>query len=245
MAAQGQINFGIGGLWMIPTGANPTPVPVGILNDISIDFAQDIKELHGQYKFAVAIAGGSIKLTGKAKSAQILGGTVLSAFAGGTAATGSSTGVVGENGTIPGTPYQVTVANSATWATDLGVMNFTSGKLMTRVASAPATTQYSVAAGVYTFAAADTTNLVGISYDYTTTGGKTISLSNALMGEGTGFVLKQHNKSFSKAFGWKFYNVFIPKLGFNMKAEAFSDVDVDFMMSADDSGKVFDEYVNE
>jgi hypothetical protein len=245
MAAQGQVNFGLGGLWMIPAGANPTPVPVGILSDISIDFSQDIKELHGQYKFAVDIATGAIKLSGKAKSAQILGGTVLSAFAGGTAATGSTLGVVGETAVIGSTPYQVTVANSATWVTDLGVIDFTAGKLLTRVASAPATGQYSVAAGVYTFAAADTTHSVGISYDYTVVGAKTVSLSNSLMGAGSGFILKQHNTYRTKGFGWKFYNVFIPKLGFNLKAEAYVDVDVDFMMSADDTGKVFDEYVNE
>jgi hypothetical protein len=41
---------------------------------------------------------------------------------------------------------------------------------MVRVASGPATGQYSVAAGVYTFAAADTTKTVFIDFAYTATG---------------------------------------------------------------------------
>lgn len=245
MAAQGQVNFGIGGLWMIPQGANPTPVPVGILSDISIDFAQDLKELNGQFKFAVDIAAGKVKLSGKAKSAQILGATVLSCLAGGTAATGATVGVVSEAGTIPATPFQVTVVNSATFVTDLGVYDTTAGKLLTRVASAPATGQYSVAAGVYTFSAADTTHRVQIGYDYTTVAGKTIHLSNGLMGAGTSFILKQHNYYRSQPLGWKFYAAYIPKLAFNLKSEAFTEVDVDLMFSADDNGDVFDQFSKE
>jgi hypothetical protein len=217
-------------------------VEVGILTDVSVDFSQDLKELHGQYKFAVDIAAAKVKLSGKSKSALLLTGLMSSTFAGGTVQSGTTRGIVGETATIPGTPYQITVANSATWVTDLGVMNFTQGIHLARVASAPATGQYSVAAGIYTFAAADTTQKVGISYEYTTTAGKTFSLSNALMGAGTPFILKQHNTYRSKGLGWMFNAVYIPKLAFALKAEAFTEVDVDFMMSADDNAVVMSQY---
>lgn len=68
--------------------------------------------------------------------------------------------------TIPGTPYQVSVvnANSAIFS-DLGVV-YAGGAALTKVGSAPAAGQYSVAAGVYTFAAADSGKAVSITYGY-------------------------------------------------------------------------------
>src|SRR5581483_11374955 len=72
---------------------------------------------------------------------------------------------------IPATPYQITptVPSSGTWLADLGVVDI-NGNPYTRVASAPATGQYSVAAGVYTFAAADTGKTVYINFRYTVSG---------------------------------------------------------------------------
>ena len=76
----------------------------------------------------------------------------------------TATDVDDEMGTVPATPYQITVAGSATFLADRGVTHL--GTPMTRVPSGPTTGQYAVneATGVYTFAAADTTFAVLISY---------------------------------------------------------------------------------
>ena len=76
-------------------------------------------------------------------------------------------GTVAQSTTIPATPgpYTVTVTNSASFIQDLGVTK--AGVAMTAVVSAPTTGQYSVAAGVYTFAAADQTAAIIITYRYT------------------------------------------------------------------------------
>ncbi|WP_230085967.1 hypothetical protein, partial [Burkholderia pseudomallei] len=79
---------------------------------------------------------------------------------------------------------------SAGWVTDLGVKYAATGLPLTRVASAPATGQYSVAAGVYTFAAADTGLAVAISYTYTPTSntvGETVTMTNQLLGTAPSF----------------------------------------------------------
>ena len=241
-----QFNFGVGQLALIPSGSNPTPVPIAILMDVSIDISFDLKELRGSYQFPIDVAKGNGKITGKAKHANILGAALQAALSGATSATGQILGVAGEAATIPATPFQVTVTNSATFSADLGVLNLTSGKYMSRVASAPATGQYSVAAGVYTFAAADTTNNLAISYSYTATTGKTTSLSNQLMGQSTPYVLHCYNSYVSKGIGWKFYAVHVPKLGFGAKAEAYSDVDIDFTAVQDSTSlKVVDFYTYE
>lgn len=52
------------------------------------------------------------------------------------------------------------------WASDAGVTYVATGAALTAVASAPATGQYSVAAGVYTFAAGDAGKAVVVNYGY-------------------------------------------------------------------------------
>ena len=75
--------------------------------------------------------------------------------------------VSNEAAVVPATPYQVTVAQPlGNWTQDAGV-TYANGTPLVEVASAPTVGQYSVAAGgVYTFAAADITSAVLISYSY-------------------------------------------------------------------------------
>ena len=70
--------------------------------------------------------------------------------------------------TVPASPgpYTITVANAATFSVDVGVA-YASGAPLVAVASAPAHGQYSVAAGVYTFNAADAGASVTITYGQT------------------------------------------------------------------------------
>jgi hypothetical protein len=101
------------------------------------------------------------------------------AFFGQTLATGEAVQVLDEGaptGTaIPTTPFQITVANSASMSAgtpgvDLGVFNASTGIQMTRVAAGPTAGQYSFngATGVYTFSSADNVSAVKviISYEY-------------------------------------------------------------------------------
>ena len=63
--------FGSGSLWITPTGgnlpANPTPIEVGTLQDVSLDISFDLKQLYGQNQFPESIARGKGKITGKAR----------------------------------------------------------------------------------------------------------------------------------------------------------------------------------
>lgn len=178
-------NFGVGSLWGVRTDiANPTPAQFGTLQDISIDFDFTMKPLMGQYQMPVAVARAGMKVDLKAKSATIEALVFNEIFFGQTRATGLLTTALNETSAIPATPFQITVVNTATFTTDLGVFFAATGIRLTRVASSPATGQYSVSvAGVYTFAAADTLLNVSISYAYApATGGTKIVLNNQLMG---------------------------------------------------------------
>ena len=188
-----QFIFGSGVFWGTPlTDAqgnaltNPTPVQLGIMQDISIDISWDTKMLYGQQQFPVAVGRGKGKMEGKSKIAQINGTAMNSLIFGQTMASGISSDVYDVVGAlIPATPYAITptVPSTGTWAYDLGVRN-ANGVPMTRVAATPTTGQYSVAAGVYTFAAADTGLQMFISYQYTATSttAKKSTVANLPMG---------------------------------------------------------------
>lgn len=173
-----QYAFGAGVLFGTPlVDANgvaisvPTPVKFGALQDVSVDISFNAKKLYGSLQFPLAVGRGTGSINLKAKFANLSGQMLNAIFFGQTLANGIVTNVEGLVGVaIPATPFQITptVPSSGTWVADLGVVD-TTGIPYTRVASAPATGQYSVAAGVYTFAAADAAKLVLISYRYTAT----------------------------------------------------------------------------
>jgi hypothetical protein len=187
------INFGVGtAIGRRTDVSNPTPSFLGILQEIDISFDQTLKELMGQYKMPVDVAPAQLKVTGKAKFARISAYTINDLFLGDdvTLASGERMAIA-EAQSVPATPgpYTVTVTNSATFENDLGVFYSSTGIQLVRVASGPTVGQYSVSAGVYTFAAADQAIAMLIYYDYTVTNLKKISMDNKLMGTGPTFEL--------------------------------------------------------
>ena len=244
-----QYAFGAGALIGTPTQdafgtaiANPTPIQFGVLQDVSVDMSFDVKELYGQNQFAVAVGRGKGKITGKAKFAQINGLILNSLFFGQTLATGTLTDVIDTTGSvIPGTPFQITptVPGSGTWAVDLGVKN-ASGQPMTRVISGPTTGQYSVSAGVYTFATADAGLTVFISFQYTATStiARKSTVQNVLMGYAPTFRCDLYSPYGGKALTISLPNCIGTKLTFATKQDDFMIPEFDFSAFADGSGNV-------
>ncbi|MEX8520072.1 MAG: hypothetical protein AB3X44_16300 [Leptothrix sp. (in: b-proteobacteria)] len=183
-----QNGFGSGIFWGTPLTdasgnaiATPTPVQLGVLQDLSFDVSFDTKLLYGQNQFPVQAGRGKGKMAGKAKFAQLSGQAINSLVFGQTLTSGITSDVYDTTGiAIPSTPFTITantsapttttiqIPNSGTWSADLGVRN-ANGVPLIRVASGPTTGQYTVAAGVYVFATADVGNVVFINYQYTAT----------------------------------------------------------------------------
>ena len=243
-----QALFGSGLLVLTPTVAGVvTPTQVAVLESINLDISLEEVLLYGNLQFPVDLAKGKGKISGKAKTGYFAGGLIQSILSGGTSAVGNTQAAFGESWTIPGTPFQVTVAHSATWVSDLAVFDVTANKFLTRVASGPVTGQYSVAAGVYTFAAADTTHIVQISYDWTAPAvGTTITYTNQMMGITTAFGLKLYNQyqaassMANSAPGAAFYlpNVILSKTSLPFKNNGYMEYDIDFLAAANAAGQV-------
>ena len=237
-----QFEFGSGTLFSTVEGSNKTPRKFGTLQEVTVDVSFNVKELNGQKKFAVAVAQGLGKITVKAKAAEIYGRQWAEIMFGDTAVTTAQRKIaVEEAGTVPGTPYGITVANSATWLEDLGVIDASTGLALTKVASAPATGQYSVSAGVYTFAAADTTKAMLISYSYTpaSTGARFV-VSNTDLGVQSFFAMHLHQSYDNDAFYLKLYRCVSEKLTLATKLEDFNIPELDARAFANSAGNVME-----
>jgi hypothetical protein len=245
-----QTVFGAGVLWCTPTAdsygnaiAVPSPVQFGVCNEIGLDISADTKMLYGNQQMPVAIGRGKMKIGLKIKAAQVNGTTFNSFFFGQTLVSGVLANVWDRTGTaIPTTPYTITptVPGAATWATDLGVVN-TNGSPLTRVASAPATGQYTATAGVYGFAAADVGLVVYISYQYTATSAiaKKSSLVSLAMGATPTFRTDVLMTSANgKQMVWTFPNCVASKLSLATKLDDFTIPEIDADVFADSAGNI-------
>jgi len=190
--------FGPGTLFVTRTDiANQPTINVGYCNEFSYDETAEMKELYGSLQYALAIARGTIKATGKIKSAQVSGIALNAVFhgmnmtAGGLAMAQNELGIIATN--------TLTVANASKFDTDLGLTyaaGVNAGLPLLRQAAGTAQAsltvgQYTVtAAGAYTFSTADqtaqtalgATALIYANYAYTTTTGQTKIVMNQPIG---------------------------------------------------------------
>lgn len=238
--------FGVGYLAAIPTGANPTPAPFSVLQDVSVEFSRDQKPLYGSFQLPIELGAGKAKIDIKAANGRIDPVLFNQIYFGGTVAAGEKRNAVSEVGVVPTTPFQVTVANGATFAVDLGVVDVTSGKIMTRGATSTGANVYAVntATGVYTFNTADAGHSVRITYTYTAaSSGGTISGTNPLMGVAPIFALHLINSYTGTAgagFSWiNFPACQASKLGFPFKLDDFTLPAFDMQASDDGTGNPY------
>lgn len=244
------ILFGAGKLIGIPTNnfdgsavTNPTPVLLGAMQDVMLDMSVDIKTLYGAQRYPIAVGQGKGKIEIKAKYADIDAGVLGSLFFGKAATSGIKGVVLDDPKTIPATPFQVTIVppNSGTFVADLGVYDNVSGAQFTRVASAPAASQYSVStAGVYTFAAADTAKVVKISHEYTSssTSGKIFNMTNDTMGYTPSFSVLLQNQYDGKNLVVKLNRAVSGKLSLPLKNEDFAIPDFEAEAFADSAQNI-------
>ncbi len=244
------INFGAGTIIAVPTNladgsaiATPTPVVLGTLQEVSLDLSVEMKSLYGSKRYPIAIGQGKGKTEIKAKYAELDGAVLGSLFFGDAPADGIKGAKLDYATVVPTTPFQVTIAppSSGIFVDDLGVYNVTNGVQMTRVASAPATNEYSVdeATGVYTFASADAGDSIKISYEYSAaSGGKIWTINNELMGYNPSFTLMLQNSYDSKTMVCKLNRCVSGQLSVPLKSDDFAVYDFAAEAFANSSGEL-------
>lgn len=238
------IQFGSGALWGNPTtgnlAINPTPQRFGILQDVNVEISQALKELRSANKFPDDVAPSDMKVSGKASIGKLEVDLFNNLFFADTVATGGVATEQDEPATIPtATAFTVTVVNSTTFTTDLGVLYAATSKNLTRVATSPTIGQYTVSAGVYTFASADEGVAVIISYKYSVTTGKTLSVHNQLQGYGPVFEIFLF-QPYQGQNGIHLYAARSSKLSMPMKRDGYQIAEFDFEAYANPAGQVMD-----
>ena len=239
------IVFGPGVITVTPNNVvNPTPVNVGLAQSISYDESSTNKPLYGQNRRAIAMGAGTIKASGKIVAARFsavaLGAMLFGVFP----TVGQTTTAVAEAKTIPAvTTFTLTVTN-AVGVSDEGVMyasGVNAGVAFKRVASAPTIGQYSMveATGVYTFAAADASAPVWITYNYTVAAASySLAINNPLLGPTVTFGLNiaVYDPTNNKIGTWQINNAVISKFALATKLEDFAMPEYDYDAYANAAG---------
>jgi len=239
-------SFGSGSLIATPTIdasgnaiVNPTPIEFGVLQDVSFDISSDNKTLYGSLQFPVAVGRGKGKISGKAKAARITASLFNAIYFGQTLASGITGEVYDTTGSTVAVSLTPTVPNTGAWSRDLGVKD-TNGLALVRVSTGPTTGQYSVAAGVYTFASADVGKLVYISFAYTaaSTTAATSAILNLPMGYAPSFSIDFYLPYNGKSMTMTFPNAIASKLTIATKQDDFLIPEFDFDCFANGAGQV-------
>lgn len=224
--------------------SNPTPYPLMVLQEGSIDMSSDLKELYGQNQFSVAVGRGKTKIGVKVKPARIIAALWNAMYFGQTLNSGLIANYNDTAGAaIPATPFQITVTppSSGAFAADLGVIDW-NGQPMKRVAATPATGQYSVnvATGVYTFNSADTGKTVYINYQYSASvvGAQKMTVVNKPMGYAPVFKADLTVNYLGKLTTFSFPKAISTKFSIGFKNEDFAVPEFDFSCFDDGSGNV-------
>lgn len=246
MSGSNVISFGSGLLFATNTAANSTPILFGALQDVSLDISGTTKTLFGQNQFPIAAARGETKLAGKAKLGQVNGLLYSSLMFGVASSVGTTKVAYAEASAVPAsTPWTVVAANSATFVDDLGVINATTGLPFTKVASAPATGQYSVSAGTYTFATADANTAILLNYTYTSaSAGVTINVGNPLQGVQPAFSMILSRGYNNTGERYKLWSCISSKLSLPTKMADFAISEFDFEGFADASNRTISLYTD-
>lgn len=226
---------------------NPTPLQVGVVQNVKFTLGADIKTLFGQNQWPVDSAVGKRTISGSFEFAQMSNLLFSQLFTGDAVAAGVIETAVNEAHAVPAaTTFTIVITppNTGVYVADFGVTASLTGKPMTRVATGPATGQYSVnlTTGTYTFASADASLAVLISYTYTnTTLGTTLVASNQTMGFGPILALDLVFPYEGGGIGFLFPNVRLGKLDFTSKQDDYLLLSTDFQAFAG-TGSPFSSY---
>lgn len=236
-----QYVFGTGQLFSTPVGGG-APLKFGALQDVSVDFNGDIKQLFGQYQFALDVARGKTKIEWKASTGNIDAAAFNDIFFGEEVTTGDQlVQAINEEGTVPAmTTYTVTVTNGANFVMDLGVKLASDGTALKQVAATPGPLEYMVSnAGVYTFNVAQASAAVLIDYlwEDAATGGS-LDIGNQLMGTTPKFQLVLSQVYDGKNFTLILYSNVAEKLSLPLKQDDYLIGEISGQAFADAANRV-------
>lgn len=239
---------GAGWVSLIPNGVtNPTPIHVALVSGSTFDLKEEYADLRGEGPDILDRFRTARTLSGKLTISEFSVGLLGAATGGVTVSAGTKLGA-SHSAVIPTTPFQITVTNGATFADDMGVINLTDGKQMTRGATASATNVYSVntTTGVYTFNTADAGDSVLIMYRYTAASqDQTAAVAAVTNDTGAKYAIHCYATKAGKSWGFYVPSASIPGLSASFKRDGWSEVSLDWTAMLSSTNELFYMYAKE
>jgi hypothetical protein len=242
-----QYMFGAGQFWFVPNAGNltttPTPLRLATLQEVSLEFGAEMKELYGENQYPETVAIGKRKVSGKAKIGRWNTTAMNQLMFSGSQSVGMDLVNVNESGTIPAmSTFTIQVTDHTTFVEDLGV-TYANGTPFINIGSASlsAVGQYKVDAstGTYTFFSGDASAPVKITYTKASASvGTTLIIDNQIMGYGPVFQCV-----FRAAFRNQECNIVLQaciagKISLQSKVDDFTTPEIDFSAFQDATGRV-------
>ena len=231
---------------------NPTPMGLGVLQNIKLTLGADIKSLYGIDQWAVDTAIGKRSIKGSFEFAQISNLLMSQLFFGDAVTAGDvvTTTYPGEAHTVPASSvYTITVTNAAdTPLVDYGVTYAATGISLENVGAGSLTAagQYKVnlSTGVYTFDSADASAAVLINYSWTpaSPAGTTLTAATHPMGWGPLIALNLVFPYEGGGLGFYLPNVRLGKIDVATKLEDYTMYTTDYEGFAGPNGTPFISY---
>ena len=234
--------FGPGVLIITRTDtATPLAINVGSAQEFTLDMSGNTKALYGTQQFALAVARGTIKVTGKVKAALLSGLAWNAAFFGDSFTAGYDHYYLNEAHTVASTTQAVT--NITGGIVDLGVTYASNGLPLQRVASVSAAGTYSVvqSTGTYTFNVSDEVALLFNYSNFSSASGQQLNVVQQQIGVNPTFQIDYYtnlNQPSSKPFGARIFSCVANKLSLASKLEDFIMPEIDFEVFANNAGQV-------
>ncbi len=239
-----EFGFGSGILTGVRNDATGTYTPqrFGALQEVSVEFSGDIKELFSTYQFPIDVARGKTKIMGKAKVAEIKSAMYNDLFFGQTAPAATQIKYAwNESTTLATGAASYTVTNSgSTPLVDQGVFLASNGNQFDAVSSSAGANQYvfTPSTGVYLFSTHSASLGVLVNYTYTTASGKKLSITNALMGNTPSFAMTLFQQFENNQVVLVLNKCVSNRLSFPTRIDDYVIQDLDFSAFADSSGNV-------
>lgn len=217
-----------------------TPERFGALQDVAIEFNGDVKELFSTQQFPIDTARGKVKVSGKAKVAEIKGKMYNELFFGQTLATGSTKYAYNETTTVNTAALNYTVANSGTPYTDQGVFYQSNGNQLNvgSTATGAGVYAFNTTTGVYTWAAADAGLGLYLNYLYQSVSGFNIAIGNPFMGTTPRFQATLFQQFEGNQVVLQLYACVSTRLTFPTRIDDYVIQDLDFSSFANAAGNI-------
>lgn len=237
---------GVGWVSLVPSGTFPDPIHLAEIESLDLNITEEDGDLQDASGDIIDSFTTKRVIEGTIALKDISGSLLAAVTRGVTVSAGTKQGYA-QTTVIPTTPFEITVTQGATFASDLGVIDLTTGKAMVCDTTSTGTNVYAVntATGKYTFNTADSGHSVLINYRATQASVGTTSIIASATTAQAYYGLHCYQVIAGKPWGIYIPAARLPGIGAKFGKAGWSDTSLKFKATKDSSGNFVHIYLPE